>query len=109
MVQLAARFDCALAPDSVSEWLRFGQTPIIASQVSPKSSAVLVYADDASGPAKRERAISLILEHQKSDSLVVSLQVLQEYYAAATKRGSGRWIGDRRGYRAESIPIDARK
>jgi predicted nucleic acid-binding protein len=47
---------------------------------------VLVYADDVSAPAKRERAIELTLEHQKADSLVLSLQVLQEYYAAATKK-----------------------
>jgi predicted nucleic acid-binding protein len=47
---------------------------------------ILVYADDVSEPAKRERAIELILEHHKADSLVVSLQVLQEYYVAATKK-----------------------
>jgi predicted nucleic acid-binding protein len=45
---------------------------------------VLVYADDASAPEKRERAISLIVEHQRQKSSVISLQVLQEYFAAAT-------------------------
>jgi predicted nucleic acid-binding protein len=47
---------------------------------------VLIYADDASAPAKRERAISLIREHQRRNSLVISLQVLQEYFAAATRK-----------------------
>jgi predicted nucleic acid-binding protein len=47
---------------------------------------VLIYADDASSPAKQARAISLIAEHQREGSLVVSLQVLQEYYAAATRK-----------------------
>jgi predicted nucleic acid-binding protein len=47
---------------------------------------VLVYADDASARKKRERAISLIVEHRRRNSLVVSLQVLQEYFAAATRK-----------------------
>jgi predicted nucleic acid-binding protein len=47
---------------------------------------VLIYADDASAPEKRERAISLIVEHRRRNSLVVSLQVLQEYFAAATRK-----------------------
>jgi predicted nucleic acid-binding protein len=47
---------------------------------------VLVYADDAAAPAKQARAISLIVEHRRENSLVVSLQVLQEYFAAATRK-----------------------
>jgi hypothetical protein len=47
---------------------------------------ILVCADDAASPEKRERAIALISEHQRADSFVVSLQVIQEYYAAATKK-----------------------
>ena len=47
---------------------------------------VLIYADDAATPAKQRRAISLIVEHQRDHSLVVSLQVLQEYFAAATRK-----------------------
>lgn len=47
---------------------------------------ILIYADDRSAPAKRDRAISLIAAHQRDDTLVVSLQVLQEYYAAATRK-----------------------
>jgi len=47
---------------------------------------ILIYADDASAPEKQERAISLIVEHQRRDSPVVSLQVLQEYFSAATRK-----------------------
>jgi predicted nucleic acid-binding protein len=47
---------------------------------------VLIYADDASAPEKRERALSLIAEHQRANSLVISLQVLQEYFAASTRK-----------------------
>lgn len=45
---------------------------------------VLIYADDAKSPLKQARAISLIKEHQRENSIVISLQVLQEYFAAAT-------------------------
>jgi hypothetical protein len=37
-------------------------------------------------PAKQERAIQLIAQHQWSGLRVVSLQVLQEYFAAATRK-----------------------
>ena len=47
---------------------------------------ILVYADDASEPRKQRRAISLLAEHQRENSLVVSLQVLQEYYATVTRK-----------------------
>jgi predicted nucleic acid-binding protein len=47
---------------------------------------VLIYADDASAPQKQERAISLIAQHQRQNSSVLSLQVLQEYFAAATRK-----------------------
>jgi len=47
---------------------------------------VLIYAEDASEPLKRARASSLILEHRRSDSIVISLQVLQEYFATATRK-----------------------
>ncbi len=49
-------------------------------------SNVVLYADDASAKQKQERAIELIAAHQRGGSLVVSLQVLQEYYVAATKK-----------------------
>ena len=45
---------------------------------------VFVYADDASAPTKQARAIQLITDYQRSGLMVVSIQVLQEYFAAAT-------------------------
>ena len=45
---------------------------------------VLVYADDQSAAAKRESAIHLIAEHLRQGTAVISLQVLQEYFAAVT-------------------------
>jgi predicted nucleic acid-binding protein len=47
---------------------------------------IFVYADDASLPAKQARAIELITDYLRSNHLVVSIQVLQEYYAAATRK-----------------------
>ena len=47
---------------------------------------VLLYADDDSARRKQSRAISLITDCQRRNALVISLQVLQEYYAAATRK-----------------------
>lgn len=47
---------------------------------------VLVYADDASSPERQDRAISLFAEHLRRGMAVVSLQVLQEYFVAATRK-----------------------
>lgn len=47
---------------------------------------VLVYADDKSAPAKRRRSIELVAEHRRAGTGVVSLQVLQEYFVAATRK-----------------------
>ncbi|MGA3257898.1 MAG: PIN domain-containing protein [Bryobacteraceae bacterium] len=47
---------------------------------------IFIYADDASAPAKQARAIQLITDYQRSGLLVVSIQVLQEYFAAATRK-----------------------
>jgi predicted nucleic acid-binding protein len=47
---------------------------------------IFVYADDASAPAKQARAIELITGYQRAGLLVVSIQVLQEYFAAATRK-----------------------
>jgi predicted nucleic acid-binding protein len=47
---------------------------------------VLVYADDASSPEKQNRAIALLAEHLRRGTAVVSLQVLQDYFAAATRK-----------------------
>ena len=47
---------------------------------------VLVYADDKAAPAKRRRAVELVAEHRRAGTGVVSLQVLQEYFVAATRK-----------------------
>jgi predicted nucleic acid-binding protein len=47
---------------------------------------IFICADDASAPAKQARAIQLITDYQRSGLLVVSIQVLQEYFAAATRK-----------------------
>jgi predicted nucleic acid-binding protein len=47
---------------------------------------ILIYADDASSPLKQARAIELITDYQRSNLAVVSLQVLQEYFAAVTRK-----------------------
>jgi predicted nucleic acid-binding protein len=47
---------------------------------------VLVYADDASSPEKQKRSIALFAEHLRGGTAVVSLQVLQEYFAAVTRK-----------------------
>jgi predicted nucleic acid-binding protein len=47
---------------------------------------VLAYADDASSPEKQNRAISLLGEHLRRGTAVVSLQVLQEYFVVATRK-----------------------
>jgi predicted nucleic acid-binding protein len=47
---------------------------------------VLVYADDASTPLKQDRAIALFADHLRRGTAVVSLQVLQEYFAATTRK-----------------------
>jgi predicted nucleic acid-binding protein len=45
---------------------------------------VFVYAHDADEPAKRERALELLAEH--AASLVVSTQVLAEFYVVTTRK-----------------------
>jgi predicted nucleic acid-binding protein len=47
---------------------------------------IFIYADDASAPAKQAHAIQLIANYQRSGLLVISIQVLQEYFAAATRK-----------------------
>jgi predicted nucleic acid-binding protein len=47
---------------------------------------LLVYTDDKAAPAKRRRAIELVAEHRRAGTGVVSLQVLQEYFVAATRK-----------------------
>jgi predicted nucleic acid-binding protein len=47
---------------------------------------VLLYADDIASPEKRERTIALFAKHLRRGTAVISLQVLQEYFAAATRK-----------------------
>jgi predicted nucleic acid-binding protein len=47
---------------------------------------VLVYADDPSAPAKHRRALDLFAEHRSAGTGVVSVQILQEYFVAVTRK-----------------------
>ena len=47
---------------------------------------ILVYADDALSPEKYARAIELYADYRERDAAVISLQVLQEYYATVTRK-----------------------
>jgi predicted nucleic acid-binding protein len=45
---------------------------------------ILVYSDDRRDPAKQAKALTLIKDHLRLRTGVVSLQVLQEYFVSAT-------------------------
>lgn len=47
---------------------------------------ILVYSDDASAQVKQKRASSLLNEYLTADTAVISLQVLQEYFATITRK-----------------------
>jgi predicted nucleic acid-binding protein len=47
---------------------------------------ILVYMDDSSSPAKQQAAIGLVEKHFADETAVVSLQVLQEYFAVTTRK-----------------------
>jgi predicted nucleic acid-binding protein len=47
---------------------------------------ILVYTDDRAAPAKQRRALDLVAEHRSAGTGVVSLQVLQEYFVAVTRK-----------------------
>jgi predicted nucleic acid-binding protein len=49
-------------------------------------SNILVYAEDASALPKQKRATSLLDDHLTADTAVLSLQVLQEYFATTTRK-----------------------
>jgi predicted nucleic acid-binding protein len=49
-------------------------------------SNILLYCDDSANTAKQVRALKLVLDHQRQKTGVVSLQVLQEYFANATRK-----------------------
>jgi predicted nucleic acid-binding protein len=48
---------------------------------------VLVYANDASAPAKRDRARQLLVEAFETRQGCLSTQVLQEFFVVVTKKG----------------------
>jgi predicted nucleic acid-binding protein len=47
---------------------------------------VLVYADDPSKPDKQKRSDDLFTDHLRHSMAALSLQVLQEYYSAVTRK-----------------------
>ncbi|MDE0834811.1 MAG: PIN domain-containing protein [Akkermansiaceae bacterium] len=47
---------------------------------------ILIYSIDRAYPSKQETAISLIATHAKQRSGIISTQVLQEFYSAATRK-----------------------
>jgi predicted nucleic acid-binding protein len=47
---------------------------------------VLIYADDKAAPTKQRKALDLVAEHRRARTGVVSLQVLQEYFVAVTRK-----------------------
>jgi len=47
---------------------------------------ILVYTDDKDAPSKQRRALELVAEHRHAGTGVVSLQVLQEYFVAITRK-----------------------
>lgn len=47
---------------------------------------ILIYADDPSLPERQKRADDLLAGHLEHGMAAVSLQVLQEYYATATRK-----------------------
>jgi predicted nucleic acid-binding protein len=49
-------------------------------------SNILVYAEDSADPGRQQKAVSLILEHGRQRSGVVSLQVLGEYFSAVIRK-----------------------
>jgi predicted nucleic acid-binding protein len=47
---------------------------------------VLLYAEDGSVPAKQKRAAALWNKHFRAGTALLSLQVLQEYFSACTRK-----------------------
>ena len=47
---------------------------------------ILVYTDDEANPRKQARATQLFADYQRRGLSVISLQVLQEYFAAVTRK-----------------------
>lgn len=49
-------------------------------------SNVLVYMDDSAAGRKQKGAYELFAEHRRAGSAVISVQVLQEYFATVTRK-----------------------
>ncbi len=49
-------------------------------------SNILIYTDDRGSPAKQKAAIALVTRLMRAGSAVLSLQVLQEYFAIVTRK-----------------------
>lgn len=47
---------------------------------------ILVYTEDVSAPAKQKRAASLWNKHFRNGTALISVQVLQEYFSAVTRK-----------------------
>ena len=47
---------------------------------------ILIYADDDSSPHKQSQSIQLIADYQRRGLMVISLQVMQEYFAGSTRK-----------------------
>ena len=47
---------------------------------------ILIYSVDRADPAKQNTALDLIARHAKDRTGVISTQVLQEFYSAATRK-----------------------
>lgn len=47
---------------------------------------ILIYSDDGDSPEKQRMALELFRAHAERGSAVVSIQVLQEYFVAASKK-----------------------
>jgi len=47
---------------------------------------ILVYTDDRANPAKQKRALEILDESKQTQTGVVSLQILQEYFVTVTRK-----------------------
>ena len=69
-------------------------TPVAGASIEMSSMSVrsffdtniIIYADDKASPVKQRRALELLADHRRARSGVVSLQVLQEYFVAVTRK-----------------------
>lgn len=47
---------------------------------------ILIYSDDAAFPEKQQQATDLLLTGARTNNLILSTQVLQEYFSASTRK-----------------------